>query len=63
MRKKLKKLDIRRETLGSLDGRELVEAQGRGFTLDPKPGETGTSLPDTRCSNCTGTRPCCIQGG
>jgi hypothetical protein len=57
MRKKFKKLEIRRETLGDLDGPDLLKA--RGGDVIAIEGET--TIPDTKCSNCTGTKPCCLQ--
>ena len=57
MRKKFKKLDIRRETLGGLDGPALLQARGG----DAVPVEETLWCPDTKCSNCSGKKPCCLQ--
>jgi hypothetical protein len=62
MRKKLKKLEIRRETLADLDGPDLLRARGGDLVPgDPTPVPEETLwCPDTKCSNCSGTKPCCL---
>ena len=59
MRKKFKKLEIRRETLSDLTGPNLELA--RGGVLVPTAPDPADTIPDTKCSNCSGTKPCCLQ--